>query len=77
MDELVFPAWFFGPNGEAEIFEAEESVPKGWSRWQGKATVDVEPETGESAPKREASSPEVKRRGRPPKAATEVTEDEF
>ena len=71
-----FPAWFYGPNGEAEIFEAAEQVPAGWADAPGKVkTVDAPEETGDSAPKPEGSLPEAKRRGRPPKVA--VTEDEF
>lgn len=26
----TFPAWFYSPKGEAEIFGSEEEVPKGW-----------------------------------------------
>lgn len=76
-EETVFPAWFYGPNeGDADIFNAAADVPKGWSRYQGKAAkllspkeeaVDAIEETGDNTPKR---------RGRPPKVA-EVTEDEF
>ena len=25
-----FPAWFYGPNGEARIFAASDDVPEGW-----------------------------------------------
>jgi hypothetical protein len=25
-----WPAWRHGPNGEAQIFDCEEDVPKGW-----------------------------------------------
>lgn len=59
-----FPAWFYGPNGEAEIFESQEQIPTGW--------VD---DPNKFAQK----SVEAPRRGRPPKAveAVEVTEDEF
>lgn len=67
-EEDIFPRWFYGPNGEAEIFEAKELVPAGWSAWQGK--FDTPAETDDNEP-----APEAKRRGRPPKAA--VTEDEF
>lgn len=69
-EETVFPAWFYGPNeGDADIFTAAADVPKGWSRYQGKAeaTVDATDEIGDNTPKR---------RGRPPKQV-EVTEDEF
>lgn len=26
----AFPAWFYGPKGEAQQFGSEEDVPKGW-----------------------------------------------
>lgn len=26
-----WPGWRFGPNGEQEIFKAEEEVPEGWT----------------------------------------------
>lgn len=25
-----FPGWFYGPNGEAQVFDKVEDVPKGW-----------------------------------------------
>lgn len=25
-----WPAFFYGPNGEADIFNSKEEVPKGW-----------------------------------------------
>lgn len=27
---VAWPAWRYGPNGEAEIFNSAEEVPKGW-----------------------------------------------
>lgn len=30
MRKDLFPGWFYGPNGEAEIFQKAEDVPKGW-----------------------------------------------
>lgn len=32
-----FPAWFYGPNGDAQIFESAEDVPQGWADAPGKA----------------------------------------
>jgi hypothetical protein len=26
-----WPAWFYGPNGEAEVFERKDDVPAGWT----------------------------------------------
>ncbi len=28
--EENWPAWYYGPNGEAEIFESVDDVPEGW-----------------------------------------------
>lgn len=25
-----FPAWFYGPNGESQIFQSEGEIPSGW-----------------------------------------------
>lgn len=25
-----WPAWFYGPKGQSEIFQSEEQVPEGW-----------------------------------------------
>ena len=25
-----WPAWFYGPDGEAKIFHSEKEVPEGW-----------------------------------------------
>ena len=25
-----WPGWFYGPNGEAKIFQSPDEVPKGW-----------------------------------------------
>lgn len=27
---VAWPAWFYGPKGEAQIFEKAEDVPQGW-----------------------------------------------
>ena len=34
-----FPAWFYGPNGEAAIFESAADIPTGWADAPGKAPV--------------------------------------
>jgi len=26
-----FPAWYYGPDGESQIFDREEDVPEGWT----------------------------------------------
>jgi hypothetical protein len=30
LDNTAWPAWFYGPDGDAEIFDAPEDVPEGW-----------------------------------------------
>jgi|688.fasta_scaffold1575509_1 hypothetical protein len=30
MQKISAPAWFYGPNGEAEIFNDPSDVPAGW-----------------------------------------------
>lgn len=32
-----WPAWFYGPNGEAAVFERPADVPPGWADEPGKA----------------------------------------
>jgi hypothetical protein len=61
MEKVLWPSWRFGPNGEAEVFEAEADVPAGWTDHPSKVTVEPE-----EAPKR---------RGRPPKPV--VDEGDF
>lgn len=29
-DDKNWPAWRYGPKGEAQIFDKEKDVPKGW-----------------------------------------------
>ena len=28
--KVLWPGWFYGPNGEAQIFQCQEEVPDGW-----------------------------------------------
>jgi hypothetical protein len=73
-EHQAFPAWFYGPNGEAEIFQAEEDVPAGW--------VDHPAKVGKAGwVDHSASETEAPKRGRPKKVVatsettTEVVED--
>jgi hypothetical protein len=34
---MSFPAWFYGPDGQAAIFHSAESIPEGWTDAPGKA----------------------------------------
>lgn len=66
----AWPAWFYGPNGESDIFNAAEEVPVGWS---DKPPGD-EPAAPEQPEEPEIEPAPVKRGpGRPPK----VTEEQF
>jgi len=46
LDPRKWPAWYYGPAGEAAIFERPEDVPAGWADAPGKASPKSE------APKR-------------------------
>lgn len=43
-----FPAWFYGPNGQSQIFNSEDEIPKGWvdhpAKVSSKDTGTVVPE---------------------------------
>lgn len=30
MAETTFPSWFYGPDGQAAVFDDADSVPAGW-----------------------------------------------
>jgi hypothetical protein len=30
MNTNIFPAWFYGPNGQRQLFQADTDVPAGW-----------------------------------------------
>lgn len=40
--EKNWPAWYYGPNGEAEVFSAKADVPKGWADHPSKAAKAAE-----------------------------------
>ncbi len=63
LENRPWPAWRYGPDGVAQVFEKEEDVPEGWFDHPSK--VGQEPE----------EKPEVKRRGRPP--AVEMKPEDF
>jgi hypothetical protein len=48
---ILWPSWRYGPNGEAQIFEKAEDVPKGWedhpSKFEKKTEIE---EVAEEAP---------------------------
>lgn len=53
MTIVRFPGWRYGPNGEAQIFQTEADVPKGWTDnpndFKEPATV-TDPEPAVEAP---------------------------
>ena len=57
----AWPAWFYGPNGEAEIFNCAEEVPHGWHDDPTRDSDQVPAEPAKRGP------------GRPPK----VSEEQF
>lgn len=49
MKSIQFPGWYYGPNGEAEQFNAIEEVPEGWldhpAKFTGNKQTAPEPKT--------------------------------
>lgn len=45
-----FPAWFYGPDGAACIFERAEDIPAGWV--DSPAKVGAEPVKAEPKPRK-------------------------
>ena len=41
-----WPAWFYGPDGEAAVFESEADVPAGWTDHPLKAGESEAPKRG-------------------------------
>ena len=53
----AWPAWRYGPNGEADIFESEAAVPKGW---KSHPSAFDKPEKAEKAEKAQKAPEEIK-----------------
>lgn len=45
-DDQNWPAWYYGPNGESQIFQNEKDVPSGWKDHPSKHDRDVGANTG-------------------------------
>lgn len=62
-----WPGWFYGPNGEAEIFQSRDEVPKGWEDHPSKVEIaEIAGNRVISAPDFEVPDEPVKaKRGRP------------
>lgn len=63
MEDYVYqawPAWFYGPDGAAEIFECAEDVPAGWVDHPSKVADAPQPEPEpEPVEEREPTEEEV------------------
>lgn len=47
---VEWPRWFYGPDGQSEIFNSMDEVPEGWSSTQGKEDeTDAEEELLQSS----------------------------
>jgi hypothetical protein len=42
-EKAHWPGWFYGPDGEAQIFQSEAEVPKGWATTPEKAIPKAKP----------------------------------
>lgn len=40
MSKVSWPAWFYGPNNQAEVFASESLVPKGWADHPSKVSEE-------------------------------------
>ncbi len=63
--ETNWPAWFYGPNGAAEVFESAKEVPAGWKDHPSKVS-------GSGNAEKPADAPVPAKRGR--KAKVEAVE---
>lgn len=62
-----WPAYRYGPKGEAEIFEKESDVPSGWTDHPSKVGEAKAAPKPAPAPKAADDAPPAKKRGRPAK----------
>lgn len=51
MEKISAPAWFYGPNGQAKIFDDLSDVPAGWQ--DHPFQVDEKPAAAKRKPKPE------------------------
>lgn len=70
-EPIKFPGWRYGPNGQSQIFERAEDVPKGWTDnpndfiTSSEAVVDEEPAPTEDATASTTAPVEVKKANKP------------
>lgn len=74
MSAQHWPSWWYGPKGEAAVFESENDVPRGWHNHPSKheAAKSADPaKTAEAAGAKETKTraPAKSKAGRKPKAA--------
>lgn len=58
-EKVSWPAWFYGPNDAAEIFEKAEDVPAGWV--DHPALVGTEKAPAKTAPAKTAAQAAAKK----------------
>lgn len=57
MSQKDFPAWMYGPNDAAEIFESADDIPAGWVDHPSK--VKASKVEAKAAPKKPAEDPQT------------------
>lgn len=67
MKHHAWPAWRYGPKGEAAVFESEADVPKGWHDHPSKHAEKAPKAPEAKAEEKPAKAP--KKAGRKPKVA--------
>lgn len=81
---VEWPAWYYGPDGAAQVFKSPEEVPEGWVDSMSKAAAKEwsapkpEPEVKPEPEAKSAPKPKAKPRGRPArklKAKADVAAD--
>lgn len=87
----AWPAWRYGPDGEAAIFDEHDVVPEGWtatpqpekSHEEESADAESPSEAADAGQEGQEEGQVLRRRGRPPKVnelsppAEELAEEQF
>lgn len=58
-----WPSWYYGPDGEAKIFQREEDVPQGWKNTPYPPAPEKAPEPVPTGPTREEMIAELEAAG--------------
>lgn len=51
MSDKNWPAWFYGPNGQSDVFDSADEVPAGWQDHPSKVGEKAAPKPAPAAPK--------------------------